>query len=426
MEMAQWGSNSPEIRQLFSSNQTLPKLIVKVLGILWDQSNDTLFLNPKVVTQTVYTKASFVSTFSKLYDPMGWFSPLLIPIKALLKSVWDLKLEWSDTLPEDMHSIINHYIKQLIKATEVYIPRKMFVLPFHSENVQLHIFVDASKIAYSAIAYFRLLHPHYNKAEVRIIMTKSRSSPKNASTIPRLELIAATIGARLIKFLKTHLDFDMPTYLWSDSKCVLTWILRRKILPAFVENRVQEIHSIPNVLYRYVPSEDNPADIGSRGSTFDELHNSIWWSGPTWLAQPPSTWPDTDLHLKDHTDETSSLDSTEPVFYTLKDTLHTYAKVPSTPFYERPLNDHAYIRSQRKTRAKQKQKEFLNPTLSPPYTPQPQPFHHEEIISTEISKSTPPYEHFILQPNLTPFNIDLNKFSQLLSAIGTLRRVLKW
>lgn len=33
----QWGSNSPEMRSLYSATQTLKNLIVEVLGILWDQ-----------------------------------------------------------------------------------------------------------------------------------------------------------------------------------------------------------------------------------------------------------------------------------------------------------------------------------------------------------------------------------------------------
>lgn len=107
-----------------------------------------------------------------------------------------------------------------------------------------------------------------------------------------------------------------------------------------------------HVLYRYVPTEDNPANIGSRGSTFEELHNSIWWSGPPWLSQAHDSWPDTDLHLKDNTDDLDSLQH-EPIFYTLAYSLHTYNKLPSTLLYHTPLNNHSYIHT-RKTKFKKK------------------------------------------------------------------------
>lgn len=41
-----------------------------------------------------------------------------------------------------------------------------------------------------------------------------------------------------------------------------------------------------------VPSEQNPADIGSRGSLAEELKgNEMWWYGPSWLIQPEDLWP---------------------------------------------------------------------------------------------------------------------------------------
>lgn len=347
----------------------------------------------------------------------------MVPIKALLKAIWDLKLDWEDTLPSEMHPIITHYLNQLITATEVYFPRQLFTLPYNPDYVQLHVFVDASKIAYSAVMYFRLLHPHSTKCESKFLFAKARAAPKNASTIPRLELIAATIGARLIKFLREHYTHATPTYLWTDSKCVLVWLLRRKILPTFVENRVREIHNVTNVTYKYVPTEDNPADIGSRGTTFADLHTSIWWSGPPWLTSDPSHWPDTDLHIKeDETTPTQNI-TEEPVFYTLQDTLHSYTKLPDHEFFKKPMNDNAIKRKKRKTEATKLQLATLNPTLSQQYLEQG--FDHEEIVTSEF-KDSYKFAHYIYGQNQTPFDIDIAKYSKLSTLIGCIRQLLKW
>lgn len=36
---------------------------------------------------------------------------------------------------------------------------------------------------------------------------------------------------------------------------------------------------------------ENPADLATRGVTFEELKNSsIWWQGPTWLVKCEENW----------------------------------------------------------------------------------------------------------------------------------------
>ena len=50
----------------------------------------------------------------------------------------------------------------------------------------------------------------------------------------------------------------------------------------YVANRVFEIQDITsNFIWHHVSSEDNPADILSRGTDPEELwHSSQWWNGP--------------------------------------------------------------------------------------------------------------------------------------------------
>jgi len=47
-----------------------------------------------------------------------------------------------------------------------------------------------------------------------------------------------------------------------------------------------------------VPSQDNPADLISRGADPTTLATStLWWNGPEWITSDPSTWPVVDFNI---------------------------------------------------------------------------------------------------------------------------------
>ena len=53
-------------------------------------------------------------------------------------------------------------------------------------------------------------------------------------------------------------------------------------------NRVRKIQE-KEINWRHVPTEENPADVGSRGGDVSRL-TALWWQGPSWLAKPQD-WP---------------------------------------------------------------------------------------------------------------------------------------
>lgn len=91
------------------------------------------------------------------------------------------------------------------------------------------------------------------------------------------------------------LDIDprLTTY-WSDSMNVLWWIHRpSRVFRSFVANRIGEIQSSSNPnQWRYVPTNENPADFVTRGLTVPGLaKKNSWWEGPSYLKEKPSEWP---------------------------------------------------------------------------------------------------------------------------------------
>ena len=61
-------------------------------------------------------------------------------------------------------------------------------------------------------------------------------------TIPKLELQAALLAARLRDEIRRALTLDIDrTFMWTDSTTVLQWLHSLEKQPAFVANRISEI-----------------------------------------------------------------------------------------------------------------------------------------------------------------------------------------
>ncbi|GFY02640.1 integrase catalytic domain-containing protein [Trichonephila clavipes] len=112
-------------------------------------------------------------------------------------------------------------------------------------------------------------------------------------TIPRLELMACCIGARLVHSVYAALDVpDLKIIAWSDSMVALWWLKNHGDWSVFVANRVNEINSlVPSQFWRHVPGELNPADLLSRGISPSFIFRLSLGEGPSWLLEPPSNWP---------------------------------------------------------------------------------------------------------------------------------------
>ena len=104
-----------------------------------------------------------------------------------------------------------------------------------------------------------------------MLTAKTRVAPINSVCVPRLELCAALIGAKLVEAVKNAISderFPNPkVFAWSDSTVTIAWLedFPRK-WKTFVANRVAKIQEIiPASSWNYVPTEENPADCASTG-----------------------------------------------------------------------------------------------------------------------------------------------------------------
>jgi len=155
------------------------------------------------------------------------------------------------------------------------------------KTYELHSFADASMSGYGQCFYLRVKDEDEN-VHVSLVMGKSRVAPTKITTIPRLELTAAVVSAKVAVMVQEELNYtNLKQYFWTDSKVLLGYINNdTKRFHTFVTNRVQIIKSNTDTKeWRYIDTKNNPADHASRGLNAEELMNSNWFSGPALLRE---------------------------------------------------------------------------------------------------------------------------------------------
>ncbi|XP_029169301.1 uncharacterized protein LOC114939215 [Nylanderia fulva] len=265
----------------------------KILGIAWDPVNDSFKFDYETGSPAnCITKRTILSEIASLFDPLGLLGPLTVVAKLILQDTWQTQVGWDESLPQDIHTRWLGIKQQLTNLGELRVPRFVGRV-IDDGGVQLHGFCDASKRAYGACVYVRA----YNSGEcrVRLLVSKSRVAPMRAISLPRLELSAALLLAKLIEKVRESVGLHAAgVVLWSDSTITLQWIQSSsRKWSAFVANRVGEIQRLTEGAdWRHVPSTDNPADILSRGADLAALAVSgLWWEGPAYLRLNEGHWP---------------------------------------------------------------------------------------------------------------------------------------
>ena len=108
--------------------------------------------------------------------------------------------------------------------------------------------------------------------------------------------MSARILAQLMHTVKNALQSQVKldgVRFWLDSKTALSWIQNKGEWKQFVRHRVNEILKLTDKEdWAYCSTEENPADLGSRGVLASQLkENQLWWRGPSWLTERPEDWP---------------------------------------------------------------------------------------------------------------------------------------
>ena len=208
--------------------------------------------------------------------------------------MWASGVDWDEPVGEDLSKKATQWFNKLSALASLRIPQCLRN-PTTVEEMTMHTFVDSSQEACGAACYVKHLYKD-GTLTCRLVASKSHVALLQAVTIPQLELMAAVAGLKLVQTVGQVLGIDKSKWVfWSDRMDILYWIRgqSRKFKP-FVDNQKSNPEQ-----WRYVPTKLNPSDLLTRELSVSGLaEEDKWWSGPAFLKQDPSEWPENKIETK--------------------------------------------------------------------------------------------------------------------------------
>ena len=193
-----WSTNSPSLAKLTPFNlETEPFNTHSVLGMLWNPKEDTLSL--KIIDELPYpvkfTKRAVLSLLSRIFDPLGLYLPSTIRFRWFFSSLISSLSKWDEPLSEDQVPRFKTLLDDHRKIGSHTLPR--CICPKIKENMRIHVFSDASSIAYGACVYLQYTDSFTRSSKLNLLRSRAKICTKNQMSIPRLELAATIVGVRL-------------------------------------------------------------------------------------------------------------------------------------------------------------------------------------------------------------------------------------
>lgn len=136
--------------------------------------------------------------------------------RILLREVWRQRTEWDEQVQEECRRAWNDWLSCLVHLEQIRICRWYGEL---GDEVDIHIFVDASETCNAAAAY-----AYEQQADRRwtgaLIMAKCKVAPLKVKSIPRLEFDAAVLSTRVLNIVcATNCWKIRSVNMWSDMCC---------------------------------------------------------------------------------------------------------------------------------------------------------------------------------------------------------------
>ena len=193
-----------------------------------------------------------------------------------------------------------HFLPELEKLR---LPRYLPCVdkPFPAKIIS---FADAGSWSCCSVSYCISWDPFSKRKVSSFIQARVRTKPlslqrmneKKAFTIPRLELLALSMAHTNTIDICQDLGLDprKSAMIFSDSLTALAWAATdQRNLSIWHLNKCRPLQE-SGVPLRYVISELNSADMGTKIVSPGCLTSDLWRYGPNFLLQPEKDWPKMD------------------------------------------------------------------------------------------------------------------------------------
>ena len=204
--------------------QTDPLPFERTLGVTWCVEND-VFQFKIELKDTPLTRRGILSTVCSIFDPVGFVAPFVLEGKKILQQLCKTGSKWDDPVPEQLEVRWRKWRKDVVRLGEFQVRRCLKPDEFGEViKTELHHFSDACSNGYGQCSYLRMTNSQ-GDIHCAFVMGKSRVAPLKQVTIPRLELTAAVVSAKIGKYLVDTLKYShVHQYFWVDSKIVLGYV----------------------------------------------------------------------------------------------------------------------------------------------------------------------------------------------------------
>lgn len=203
-----------EVKNLDLEHDDLP--VERVLEVQWCVQSD-VFKFKVILKPRPLTRRGILSAVNSVYDPLGMLAQMVLTAKK--------RIGWDDSIPESIAQEWISWIEGLHLLEDFKVDRCFKPTNFGTvTSAQLHHFTDACENGYGTATYL-VLHDDHGQVHSGFVMGKSRVAPLKPVTLPRMELIAATVASRMETLLRKELQMELAdSVFWTDSTSVLKYI----------------------------------------------------------------------------------------------------------------------------------------------------------------------------------------------------------
>ncbi|KAI2655628.1 Elongation factor G 1 [Labeo rohita] len=195
-EIRQWASNFPSVVEHLPANtksESIELWLQKnhsdpqepALGLIWHCLDDHLGYKHHPTAECLPIMRHIYKVLASQYDPLRFVTPFTTRAKVLVHRLWAKPRGCDDpNLTTNLLERWKAWEQELPNLAKVMFPRCYIPSHFSEEGSRfsLHIFCDAAKVAYGAVAY--LLIEHQGEIHTSFVMARSRVAPKRQLTMP--------------------------------------------------------------------------------------------------------------------------------------------------------------------------------------------------------------------------------------------------